>query len=394
MRTIRYMEGIPEITPRELTDEGRYGFFAASHIIQNKHCWTTFIQKESKIEWVVILETTKEYGFQGYQLYGPFKTEFSPSENDTLSPMQFVFRDLENRKVPFVRVGPFNNLAEPNAIELFKMGFGAPLSAIEKSNFLQLELRHPAYEPEIFGIALKDQMEGKDVVCKVQRDDGLIAEEYLSEYLLPEAALQDYDRALLEIIKEKIPKGKKILDIGAGGGRHSIALQNAGYDILAIDKLQSMVDICLKRGVLNARKMDIKELGKLDTKFDAFLMLGNNLGIAGTMDNTIRLMGQLAQIANQGALLVGTTKDPLKNAPLYHSEYHTLNMARGRYKGQLRLRVQYNNKFSSWFDLLFMPYELAKQLTEAGGWTLVKSSDSSTDRSLPPNMLSLVFSKG
>jgi cyclopropane fatty-acyl-phospholipid synthase-like methyltransferase len=64
-----------------------------------------------------------------------------------------------------------------------------------------------------------------------------------------------------------VPKGRKVLEIGAGGGDEALALQNAGYDIIATDYVDKFVELLQEKG-LPAILLDAKE-GRLPANIDA-----------------------------------------------------------------------------------------------------------------------------
>src|ERR1035437_6027899 len=75
----------------------------------------------------------------------------------------------------------------------------------------------------------------------------------------------------------------KILDVGAGAGCHSRALQKMGKTVSAIDISPGAVEVMQKSGVLSARHSDFFALE--DEQYDTILFLMNGAGVAGTVDN-------------------------------------------------------------------------------------------------------------
>lgn len=64
-----------------------------------------------------------------------------------------------------------------------------------------------------------------------------------------------------------LPSGRRVLEIGSGGGNDALALQKAGYDVLASDFVQSFVDTLKTQG-LNALYLDAKN-DPIPSGFDA-----------------------------------------------------------------------------------------------------------------------------
>ena len=72
-----------------------------------------------------------------------------------------------------------------------------------------------------------------------------------------------------------LPDAARILDLGCGPGGASVAMQNAGHSVLAIDASQGMVDAARGQGV-NARLGtfdDIPGLGPFDGVWANFSLL-------------------------------------------------------------------------------------------------------------------------
>ena len=71
----------------------------------------------------------------------------------------------------------------------------------------------------------------------------------------------------------------RILDVGAGAGCHSLALQGMGKDVTAIDISPLAVPTMHERGVKDVREQDFFAL---DGQYDTILMLMNGIGIVGS----------------------------------------------------------------------------------------------------------------
>lgn len=65
---------------------------------------------------------------------------------------------------------------------------------------------------------------------------------------------------------------KTILEIGAGVGTDARYFQDQGFEVLATDLSQKMVETCQEHG-LDAQVLDIYELDKFNRKFDAIYSL-------------------------------------------------------------------------------------------------------------------------
>ena len=82
----------------------------------------------------------------------------------------------------------------------------------------------------------------------------------------------------------------KILDVGAGSGCHSLALQEAGKEVHAIDISPLSVEVMQQRGVRHATLLNLFDEHFRET-YDTILMLMNGSGIIGKLENVIDLAG-------------------------------------------------------------------------------------------------------
>jgi SAM-dependent methyltransferase len=109
----------------------------------------------------------------------------------------------------------------------------------------------------------------------------------------------------------------KILDIGAGTGRHAIELAKKGYEVTAIDSSEGM----LKE--INKAKLNIKTINtdvysfinNSNEKFDLIILMWNAFNeIALTKASALKLIKGLKSKLNiNGQILVNIDKVPLKS---------------------------------------------------------------------------------
>jgi len=66
---------------------------------------------------------------------------------------------------------------------------------------------------------------------------------------------------------QELLSGKKVLDLGCGGGDHALYFQQQGLDVTCVDLSQEMVKLCKEKG-LHAIVMDIEDLKFEKESFD------------------------------------------------------------------------------------------------------------------------------
>jgi SAM-dependent methyltransferase len=159
-----------------------------------------------------------------------------------------------------------------------------------------------------------------------------------------------------------------VLDVGCGAGRLCLYLQEQGIDVLGIDISPLAVQVCLQRGVRQARVLPITRVGRHLGTFDTIAMLGNNLGLLGGHARARWLLRRFHAITSREGLIVAESRDLYATTDPAHLAYHERNRRRGRMGGQIRLRVRYKQYVSPWFDYLFVSQDELEALVDGTGW--------------------------
>lgn len=153
-----------------------------------------------------------------------------------------------------------------------------------------------------------------------------------------------------------------------GAGRHALALQALGKDVIGLDPWPGAVEVARQRGV-DAR---LGSLGRPPAglgRFDTLLLLGNNLGLLQSRQQAPIVLEQLASLARPGARLLGTSTDPCSNDPdhIAHQDY---NSKQGRLPGQIRIRVRNSTLATAWFNYLLLSLDELQQLLHQAPWRM------------------------
>lgn len=200
----------------------------------------------------------------------------------------------------------------------------------------------------------------------IERDDNLIdfgslSRLYFSEY-------EEWS----EIEQQIIDKAKgKILDIGCGAGRHSLYLQEKGFDVTGIDKSVGAIEVSKARGLKNAFVRAIEEIDEFEPKtFDTIIMFGNNFGLFGSAENAQIILEKMYRITTPNAQIIAQTLNPYMTDDEAHLQYHKRNKKLGRMTGQIRLRVRYGMYVGEWFDYLFVSPEEMKEIINKSDWQI------------------------
>jgi SAM-dependent methyltransferase len=221
-----------------------------------------------------------------------------------------------------------------------------------------------ANEPVIadaFGAMLMAAHDGALAVAAIERDDGLSTPHDPQIYFTPPTGWPQLEQ-------EACARASgRVVDIGCGAGRHSLALQGHGLAVTGIDVSVGACAVSRARGVVRVERLDVQALGH--ETFDTFLMLGSTFGLLGSPERAPSVLHALARSAAPGARLMGTSGFSKTDDPV-HSPYHQQNRARGRPPGALRIRTRFGDLADPWIELwLFTPDELAAVI-EGSPWRI------------------------
>jgi SAM-dependent methyltransferase len=227
---------------------------------------------------------------------------------------------------------------------------------------MPMKLRQDAYGDQLLAQFLRKAEENEII----ERDDG-----YIGTGSNPGDYFNGYPKwSVVERKAIKLAKGK-VLDIGAGAGRHSLYLQKRGNDVTPIDNSPGAVKVCRLRGLKKALVVPIEKIRRFKPgSFDTIIMLGNNFGLFGSPAKAKKILKWMRTITSARAQIIAQSRDPYKTADENHLEYHALNRRRGRMPGQLRIRVRFKKAVGPWFDYLFVSQGEMKNIVNNSGWKI------------------------
>ncbi|MGK7393808.1 MAG: class I SAM-dependent methyltransferase [Candidatus Cyclobacteriaceae bacterium M3_2C_046] len=160
----------------------------------------------------------------------------------------------------------------------------------------------------------------------------------------------------LDLFALSISTGR-ILDIGAGAGRHSLELQKL-CDVTAMDYSPFNVKTMKARGVQQIIQADIFE--HQSQKFDTLLLLMNGIGLAGTLDNLDQLLQKFKEILNPEGKVIFDSSDI---SYLYRDNLYPQD----RYFGEIAYCYEYKKEKGDWFKWLYIDKNtMVKKAEQAG----------------------------
>ena len=215
-------------------------------------------------------------------------------------------------------------------------------------------------EGDAMGAAIMDyHRNGKADVLRVFssqfEEDEIPVEDLFREY----DDMPELERLALELAEGDI------LDVGAGSGCHSLALQKMGKHPVAIDISPLSVEVMKERGV-DARQINLYDESFAE-RFDTVLMLMNDTGIIGTLDNMPVFFERMRQLLKpDGSVLI----DSSDLRYLFEEEDGSLMIdLADDYYGLLDYQMQYKDVLGEPFDWLYVDFETLAFYAEENGFT-------------------------
>lgn len=171
----------------------------------------------------------------------------------------------------------------------------------------------------------------------------------------------------------------RVLDIGAGAGRHSLEAQKRGLEAVAIDISPGAVEVCRLRGVEDVRLLSLEEVDESLGVFDTVLLMCGNFGLAGSGEETIALLGKLHALTSPEGRIVLDTVSPYVDADATDLAHYERNRGRGRMPGQVTIRIRYEGLATPWYDLLCVDLPELETLAVGTGWRPVMIREDGAD---------------
>lgn len=229
-------------------------------------------------------------------------------------------------------------------------------------------------EKDAFGQMMWACYEGRESWQIVERDDG-----YFSAYGDPKAYFSQFnDWRRIEQKAMDFARGR-VLDVGCGAGRHSLYLQEKGFNVLGIDSSSLAIKICKLRGLKNAKVLAVENMDFKPDSFDTLIMLGGNFGLLGSPEKAKALLKTFHRITSSRARIIAGSRDVYETDNLAHLEYHKKNREEGRMSGQMRIRVRFEKAVTDWFNWLIVSKKEMEDLLANTGWKISSIIESKKD---------------
>jgi 2-polyprenyl-3-methyl-5-hydroxy-6-metoxy-1,4-benzoquinol methylase len=167
----------------------------------------------------------------------------------------------------------------------------------------------------------------------------------------------------------------RILDVGCGGGKHSLYFQENDQDVSAMDNSPKAIETCKMRGIRKTIVCDVEYFHLIEDslKFDHIIFWGNNLGLFQSRDFFLYFMEILEHYTHSDSLIHLESMSPYGEgfSDTETVEYVRQNLLQKRLGGQMNVRVRYKKFVTPWTDYLFLSIEELRELVNHTNWEIV-----------------------
>jgi len=158
----------------------------------------------------------------------------------------------------------------------------------------------------------------------------------------------------------------RVLDIGAGAGRHTLELQRRGLDVVALDASAGIVELLRRRGVHQALHGDLYELRPASIgRFDTLLLMMHGIGFVGTLTGLGRFLEHARALMAPGASILADSADMYE--AVGEDQLDSLRAAAEErsYVGEVEFRLAYRDVSGAPYPWLFVDPSTLTSIAEA-----------------------------
>ena len=217
---------------------------------------------------------------------------------------------------------------------------------------------------DTMGTALQEYIR-KGKASKLRVLSSLFDEDELPVSLLfrKEKDMSDIERAALDLARGHV------LDVGAGAGCHTLALQNKGLEVTAIDISPLSVQVQRERGVRDARLVNLFD-PTFAEQYDTILFLMNGSGIIGKLENMPAFFDKMKLLLAKGGRIYMDSSD-LRY--IFENEDGSMDIdLNAAYYGEVDYQMKYRNIAGPKFDWLYIDFETLSYYASEYGFTVTK----------------------
>ena len=213
----------------------------------------------------------------------------------------------------------------------------------------------------LYGAALLDYFNGdRTATITIHDGRGKIRDFPVSEVFRDPPSFFELERLAVELCRGRV------LDIGSGNGRHSLALQERGLEVVAIDILPECVEVTRARGVREVYRADVLAFDA--PPFDTLLGIVNGLSMVERLEALRPYLRRVLRLVRPGGqYLIHSTDVRRLPALRERVEMNLRDPARG-YFGEMDCWLEYKGRRGEAFTELYVDPETLAAHARAAGW--------------------------
>ncbi|MDD5022783.1 MAG: methyltransferase domain-containing protein [Candidatus ainarchaeum sp.] len=206
---------------------------------------------------------------------------------------------------------------------------------------------------DIFGLIYNDAVLNKNKKYKLISGKEILDEREVTVY-------NDNYENWSEIEKEILGNlTGKIIDLGAGAGRHSDYLNKKECEVHSVDISKRAVEIMKKRNIKNVHLMDWWKIDKKFKKeFDFAIMMFNNFAMLGNEENIKKMMDKISEITKESGKAVISCVDPEKFGCGEKSNFYA--------------HLEYDGKSGNEFEMILLSPRYLEKILKKVNWEIEK----------------------
>ena len=215
-----------------------------------------------------------------------------------------------------------------------------------------LSIQISSWQPH--GQALKAYWKGnQSATIDIHMDDESITQMPIEIYFRTPSEFPKIERIALELCKGKT------LDVGAGAGAHSLALQESEIKVTGLDISPDGVEIMKLRGVKETVCQDFLTYFPT-TVFDTLLFLMNGIGIAGNLQQLDLYLQHAQQLTSANGQII------LDSSDLTHTDLE-LDFSQ-EYYGVFNYRLSFEGQMGAAYQWLYIDQETLTNRAKNNNW--------------------------
>jgi SAM-dependent methyltransferase len=185
---------------------------------------------------------------------------------------------------------------------------------------------------------------------------------------LPAAAFFDPPNELpdVELVAFEFCLGR-VLDVGAGAGRHTLELQNRGHEVVALDVCPEAVAVMARRGVEDPRRGDVFQ-HQDPQPYDTLLLLMNGLGLVGDLAGLDIFLAYAHTLLAPGGQIIVDSSDLRSIDDVDELARAAERQRCGRYRSETRQQLEYGGLKGRPFGWLYTDQDLLTIHAKRQGW--------------------------